>query len=297
MARKSGLGKGLDALIPGGQVPAGNLETEGVHAPAGQGVQEIPIQSILPNPHQPRTNVDPEELKELADSIRAHGVIQPLLVTRGEGLDQFILIAGERRLLACRLAGLEQVPAIVREASEQERVELALVENVKRADLTPLETAEAYRQLAELFGLAHEQIAARVGKSRAAVTNTLRLLKLPENVRKALADGSISEGHARSLLALSSSQAQKAVLQTILKNELNVRQTEELVRKYSGQKPTRPPKAALPPELTELEDRLRTRLGTRISLHPMRKGGTLVIHYYSDEELNALVEQLLNLDR
>jgi len=199
--------------------------------------------------------------------------------------------------LACRLAGLDKVPAIVREASEVERVELALVENLQRADLSPLETAEAYRQLSDTFGMAHEKIASQVGKSRAAVTNTLRLLKLPEGVRKALADGSITEGHARSLLALPSAQAQEAVLQTIQKKELNVRQTEELVRKLSGQKQPRAPKANLPPELTELEDRLRARLGTRISLHPLRKGGTLVIHYYSDEELNALVEQLLSTER
>ena len=297
MPRKSGLGKGLDALIPSGFLPAGEFEQEEPITPSGQGVQELPVQNILPNPRQPRTNFDPDELKELAESISQHGVIQPLLVTRGEQPGQFILIAGERRLLACRLAGLDKVPAIVREASEVERVELALVENLQRADLSPLETAEAYRQLSDTFGMAHEKIAAQVGKSRAAVTNTLRLLKLPEGVRKALADGSITEGHARSLLALPSAQAQEAVLQTIQKKELNVRQTEELVRKLSGQKQPRAPKANLPPELTELEDRLRARLGTRISLHPLRKGGTLVIHYYSDEELNALVEQLLSTER
>ncbi len=306
MARKSGLGKGLDALIPSGFVEARGFDQEEAKAPdgqgtsgqgsSGQGVQEIPVQSILPNPHQPRTNFDPNQLKELAESIREHGIIQPLLVTLGEQAGQYILIAGERRLLASRQAGLEKVPAIIREASEQQRVELALVENVQRADLSPLETAEAYRQLSEAFGMSHEQIAARVGKSRTAVTNTLRLLKLPESVQKALAEGAISEGHARALLALTSSAAQEAALQTIQKNDLNVRQTEELVRKLSGQKSARVPKLALPPELTELEDRLRTRLGTRVSLIHHGKGGTLVIHFYSDEELNALVEQLLNTE-
>ncbi len=292
MPRKTGLGKGLDALIPSGFVPEGELEQE-VKAPSGLGVLEIPVQNILPNPHQPRTTINSNELKELAESIHEHGVIQPLLVTVGEKPDQFILIAGERRLLAARQAGLEQVPVIIREASEQQRMELALVENVQRADLSPLETAEAYRQLSEVYGMAQEQIAARVGKSRTAVANTLRLLKLPPVVQSALAEQSISEGHARALLALPSAQAQEAALQTILKHELNVRQTEELVRKLSGQRLPRTPRASLPPELSELEDRLRTHLGTRISLHPQRKGGTLVIHYYSDEELDALVDQLL----
>lgn len=288
MARKSGLGKGLDALIP-----TENFLSAEEKPSSEAGILQIPIDQIIPNPHQPRTHFDPQELSELASSIREHGVLQPLLVTVGSAPEQYILIAGERRLLASRQAGLDRVPVMIREATEQERVELALIENLQRSDLSPLETAEAYRQLAEEYALPHEQIADRVGKSRTSVTNTLRLLKLPSEVQQALAGGQISEGHARTLLGLPSSQAQIAALQTILKKELTVRQTEALVRLLVGQKPASPPKTSKPPEIDEIEAKLRQTLGTKVSLNQHRKGGTLVIHYYSDEELTTLVEQLL----
>ena len=281
MSRRAGLGRGLEALIPSGEPPAG-------------GVSQLPVEFIRPNPRQPRTRFDPVELAELAASIREHGVLQPLIVTQGENPDQYVLVAGERRWLAARQAGLAHVPVIVREASDQQRLELALIENVQRADLAPLETADAYRQLAEDFSLSHEDIAARVGKSRAAVTNTLRLLKLPETVRQALAEGKISEGHARALLALPTAQAQSAALLTILAHELNVRQTEALVRRLSGERPAPKEKPAPPPEVADLERRLEDTLGTRVSLNRHSQGrGTVVIHFYSDEELDALIERLL----
>jgi ParB family chromosome partitioning protein len=230
MKKRSGLGKGLDALIP----------TSGTDLPE-VGLTQIPIANIVPNPRQPRARIDPDELEELAVSIREHGVIQPLIVTQTESPDQFTLIAGERRLMAAQLAELRAVPVIIRDASDQQLVELALVENVQRADLEPLEAAEAYRQLAEEFNLSHEEIANRVGKSRVTVTNTLRLLNLPDNVKAALAERKISEGHARALLALPTEQAQTAALQSILKHDLTVRQTEQLIRKLSGEKPKHDP--------------------------------------------------------
>lgn len=278
--KRAGLGKGLDALIPGG------WESEG----AG-GVQQVPVEHIQPNPRQPRAALEAKALQELAASIKKHGVLQPLIVTR-EADGRYTLIAGERRWQAARLAGLKEVPVIVREASEQERLELALIENVQRADLSPLETAEAYRQLHEEFGLTHEEIARRVGKSRVSVTNTLRLLQLPPAVQSALAAGEISEGHARALLGLSTPQAQTAVLHTILNKGLNVRQTEELVRKLTGTRPTKPAPAAPPPEIQALEERLQAALGTRVRLKHGKKGGTVTIHYYSDEELDALIARL-----
>ncbi len=287
MPKKSGLGRGLDALIPGS-----GFSTEG--QPPRSGITQIPVERISRNPRQPRSNFQTEELAELAVSIQEHGIIQPLIVRQADTQGQFVLIAGERRLLAARQAGLSEVPAVIRDASEQELVELALVENVQRADLSPLETAEAYRQLADDFQLGHEEIAARVGKSRTAVTNTLRLLKLPEPLLQALAGGQISEGHARALLALSSPQAQVAALAIVVRDDLNVRQTEALVRKYSGQRPHGKAIQTLSPEMSALEERLRNRLGTRVTLIPRgRRGGTLTIHYYSDEELNALVFNLL----
>ena len=235
----------------------------------------------------------PDELDELTASIREHGVLQPLIVTVGETPDHYILIAGERRLQAARLAGLASVPVLVRQATDQQRLELAIIENVQRSDLSALEEAEAYRQLAEDFDLSHEMIAARVGKSRVAITNTLRLLRLPDSVKNALIENRISEGHGRALLALSTGEAQTAALRTVLANELNVRQTEELVRKLFGQKPARKSKPVASPDVAEVEARLRSSLGTKVNLRPSRKGGTLTIYYYSNEELDSLMGRLL----
>ena len=283
MPQKSGLGRGLGALIPGGE----NVLME-------NGVMAVPVDLVFPNPRQPRSLLHPEELQDLTASIREHGVLQPLIVTPGDMQGRYILIAGERRLQAARLAGLASVPVLVRQATDQQRLELAIIENVQRSDLSALEQAEAYRQLAEDFDLSHEDIAARVGKSRVAVTNTLRLLKLPDAVKNALIEGRVSEGHARALLALPTPEAQAAALRTVIAQEMNVRQTEELVRKISGEKPPRKPKLAALPEVAELEERLRTTLGTKVTLRSGRKGGTVTIHYYSDEELNALMGRLLN---
>ena len=288
MTKKTGLGRGLDALIPGGE-----FSPETQPAPSTSEYNTLPVAAISRNPRQPRSQMGQEELEELAASIRKNGILQPLIVAPMEEPGKYILIAGERRLIAAGMAGLEAVPVIVREASEQERLELALIENVQRADLTPLEAAEAYRQLADDFNLSHEQISEQLGKSRVSITNTLRLLKLPEDVQRALATGEISEGHARALLGLPTEKAQSAVLQAIIKHELNVRKTEDLVRKYLGQRPPSTAKPAPKPDVSFLEERLRQRLGTRVNLHPRKKGGTLVIHYYSDEELDALVLRIL----
>lgn len=281
MSPKGGLGKGLNALIP-------DSVTNGLG-----GENLIAVDKILPNPRQPRQEMNPEGLQELADSIREHGVLQPLIVTHSAEQDGYVLIAGERRLRAARLAGLSLVPAIIRQATDQERLELALIENIQRADLTPLETAAAFQHLHESFGLSHEEIARRVGKNRVTVTNTLRLLKLPEAVQSALAQEKISEGHARALLALASSQAQLAALQTILQHGLAVRQTEELVRRLTGEKsvtPTPPPPS---PEMKELQERLSSAMGTRVTLKHGKKGGTVTIHYYSQEELDAIIHRFV----
>ena len=283
MARKGGLGRGLDALIPSDQ----GLEPTG-------GATLIPIKNIQPNPRQPRREIQSADLEELAASIREHGIIQPLIITRKGSTEQYVLIAGERRLRAAAMAGLESVPAIVRDANDQQRLELALIENIQREDLSPIEAAEAYQILAEEFGLSHDEIAVQVGKSRVAVTNTIRLLKLPENVLKALNAGTISEGHARALLALPNPQAQSAALQTIIRHNLTVRQAEELARKMIGQKPVQTQKPIKPVAIRDLEEKMRDRLGTKVIIQYGKNGGTIVIHYYSEEELDALVAQLLN---
>jgi len=236
MSKKRGLGKGLGALIPQTEPPK----------PASPEVQagatEIAIDQIVPNPHQPRQRMDTEALKELAQSIAEHGLIQPLIVTQGSGGYQ--LIAGERRWRASRLAGLNTVPVIIKETSPQQMLELAIVENIQRADLNPLEEAEAYAQLMTDFGLTQEAVAEKVGKSRTAVANTLRLLNLPADIKNSLATEQISEGHARALLRLKDEALQKQALETITKNGLNVRQTETLVRQLLSDPhppPTIPP--------------------------------------------------------
>ena len=280
MGRRSGLGRGLGALIPETEQPTG-------------GVAQVPVSAITPNPLQPRTVVDPEALSELAASIREHGLIQPLIVTQ-QGPDRYQLIAGERRLQAARMAGLAQVPVIVKEATPQQALEMALVENIQRADLNPLEEAMAFRQLVDEFEMTQVQVADRVGKSRVAVTNTLRLLRLPAAVKQALVDGAIREGHARALLALSTKEAQVAALKTVMGKALSVRQTEELVRRLLAE--PAPPKEAEPvsPELQALEEDFRETLGTKVNLYRSRKGqGRLVIHFYSEEELQALYDVIV----
>ena len=280
MPRKTGLGRGLDALI-------------GSEQPAAGGISNIPLDQIASNPRQPRLNIDRDELAELTDSIREVGVLQPLIVTYDDQTDRYTLVAGSRRLLAASQAGLQTVPAIVRQVTEQQRLELALIENLQRADLSPLESAEAYRQLVDEYSLSHEEVAARVGKSRVAVTNTLRLLKLPDPVKKALMENRISEGHARALLALHTSDAQITTLHSIVQRELTVRQTEELVQKLLGQVPPARTKTPPLPEISAIEDRLRSHLGTKVHLTKRKKGGTILIHFYSEEEFDSLIDKIL----
>jgi len=287
MAKRKGLGKGLDALIPSDL--SGKEESQA-------GVKHIAIEKIAPNPLQPRGSMEGEELEELTASIREHGILQPLIITQDKQADTYTLIAGERRLRAAKMAGLESVPVILHEsADDQLRLELALIENLQREDLSPTEAAGAYQQLSEDFGLSHEEIAQKVGKSRTAVTNTIRLLKLPQEVLEALDKEQISEGHARALLSLPTAKAQKAALATILRNELNVRQSEDLVRKYSGQKTSGKSKQSpVSAEVREIEEKLREVLGTKVALRHSEKGGTITIHYYSQEELESIFERIVN---
>ena len=283
--RSGGLGRGLDALLPAAAAEPAAPPA----APAASEVVELVLDAIVPNPAQPRVQITPDELAELAQSIGVHGVLQPVIVSRaGEGYE---LIAGERRWRAARLAGLATIPAVVKEVTERERLELALIENVQRQDLSPLEEAVAYRQLVDEHGLTQEAVAQRVGKSRVAIANALRLLHLAPAVHAALAEGTISAGHARALLGLLDSVAQEAVLARVVAEGLSVRATEELVRRGGVPRPR--PTGAPPAEVAALEHALRQALGTKVQLYRSRRGGRIVIHYFSDDELDGLYRRLV----
>ncbi len=291
MAKKSGLGKGLGALIPSAPT------THGAPASEGQGgAIEIPIYKISPNPHQPRRIFNQAELEELAASIEEHGLIQPLLVTQVG--DTYQLIAGERRWRAGQLAGLTMMAVVIKETTPQQMLELAIVENIQRADLSPLEEAEAYAQLMEEFGLTQEAVAERVGKSRTAVANTIRLLNLPDEIKAALAEGKISEGHARTLLALKKERDKLNALATIISRGLNVRQTEALVKQIvAAGKTIKPKQPTLTPHDKAMLSRFEAQLGTKVELNRAEDDkGKLVIHFYSQEELQAIFNAILGDD-
>ena len=271
--RGFGLGRGLDALIP-------TTRDE-------RGVLEVPVDRVERNPNQPRTSFDEAQLGELAASIAVHGVLQPVVV-RALADGGYELIAGERRLRAAKIAGLGTIPAVVRDSSDDvDSLELALIENLQREDLNAIEAALAYRVLIDRFGLTHEAVARQVGKSRVAISNALRLLELAPETRQAIVDGRISEGHGRALAAITIAELQRAALAVVLERQLSVRQTEELVRRKRDEQPARE-RQALSHDLQDLEAQLRGVLATKVGIVRTRRGGRLVIDFYSDEELDRL---------
>jgi len=283
MARRGGLGKGLGALIPAGELDEGVI-----------GLQEVPIGAIRPNPYQPREIFDEESLASLADSIRAVGVLQPVLVRPSETHDGFELIAGERRWRAARRAGLQTIPAIIREAADVSSLEQALVENVHREQLIALEEAAAYQQLIEDFHLTHEAVAQRVGRSRAAVTNKLRLLQLPPSIQRLLQEGRISEGHAKALLGTPDRAFQEQLARRAATEDLSVRDVEEAIKLREGESPATRARAALrrtplrPPGLLELEELLGDYLETRVRVDMGAKKGRLVVEFSTLEDLERI---------
>jgi ParB family chromosome partitioning protein len=276
--RPQGLGRGLAALIP-------------QRAPSAAGSIEIPLARIRENPRQPRLRMHDDALASLAESIRQHGVIQPILVT--ETIDGYMLVAGERRVRAARIAGLERVPAIVRQLADRQQLELALVENLQREDLDPMEAARAYRQLMDEFSFTQEDLATRVGRARSTVANTLRLLELHPAVQDAIAASLITEGHARALGGLPP-EVQAPAVTTVIADDLSVRQTEELVRRLREPRVERTAvAAAADPDVERVEEDLRRSLGTKVRLTRTRRGGRIVIEYFGDEELARLYQRLV----
>jgi len=277
--RPQGLGRGLAALIP-------------QRAPTNGGSIDIPLARIRENPRQPRLRMDDEALVGLAESIHQHGVIQPILVT--ETIDGYTLVAGERRVRAARMAGLDHIPAIVRQLADRQQLELALVENLQREDLDPMEAARAYRQLMDEFSFTQEDLATRVGRARSTVANTLRLLELHAAVQDALAAGTITEGHARAIGGLPP-EAQALAVATVLADDLSVRQTEELVRRVREPRVAREATPSNPadPDVERVEEDLRRSLGTKVRLTRTRRGGRIVIEYFGDDELARLYQRLV----
>lgn len=285
-----GLGKGLDSLIPVNVIE----ENEEMPSAAKDGTPlMMDIHKIEPNREQPRKKFEEESLNELADSIRQYGVLQPLLVQKKE--DYYAIIAGERRWRAARLAGLKEVPVWIKELSRQESMEIALIENIQREDLNPVEEAQAYQMLIQEFGLKHEEVADRVSKSRAAITNSMRLLKLDEVVLNMLVYGELTQGHARALLALTDPEAQKKAAQIIVEKNLSVRDTEKLVKTMNEPRTEKKPELPGQAVYREIEKRLKDHLGTKVSIHRKDENqGKIEISYYSVDELERILEMIQN---
>ena len=283
-SKQKGLGRGLGALID-------DFSASGV----SDSITSLPLQKVEPNPRQPRRMFDEEELQALADSIAEHGIVQPLAV-RDEGNGYYMIIAGERRWRAARLAGLDEVPVVVLEADDRTVMELALVENLQRQDLNPMEEAEGYRVLMEDYGLTQEQTAERVGKSRPAVANALRLLALPDEVRELVESGALSAGHARAILSLSSEKLQKAAAQKILALRLSVRQAEAMCKRMSAETKSKKPKSVLTVDYVgECEKALTKQLSRKVRIVNGKRKGRFELEFYGQDDLQRLYDALLTL--
>ena len=274
--KKVTLGRGLDALIPTEKERYGYLLAN--------------IGEIRPNAFQPRKDFDEESIEELAQSIKENGIIQPLVVRKSEG--NYEIIAGERRWRAAQRVGLTKVPVIIKDVSDRQALELALVENLQREDLNPIEEAAAYEQLIEDFGLTHEEISTRIGKERSTITNQLRLLKLPDEIKEAIIAGEITAGHARAILGLSSLAKAREILEAIRNEKLSVRKTEKLVQKLSGQKEKTAKLGSGDVHINHIADELKKTLGTHVKIVDKKGKGKIVIEYYSKMELERLIEIL-----
>ncbi len=308
MANNYGLGRGLSSLIPqkakkitepeadfnyfGSKVEKTN---QAVSSTAQKLLEdhEVEISKIIPNPHQPRFHFDETKLQELSDSIKEHGIIQPIVVSKvGE---QYEIIAGERRFQAAKLAGLSKIPVIVRDVTEQQKLELAIIENIQRHNLNPVEEARSYQKLIDDFDLSQEEAARKLGKSRSAVANKLRILNLPVEIQKALMEDKITEGHCKAILAIENPEKQKALFDLILKNGLTVRQTENKSQEVSVRMHKRI--LNIDPEQKALEDNLSQALNTKVKLQKSGAGGKIVIEFYSEEELRNIAENIEKIGR
>ncbi len=302
MTSKKVLGRGLGAFFPDYEEKENESKSEGqnggkesLYIDPGKRVNtvlNVPLQNIRPNPHQPRKEFDEERLEELAGSIREHGLIQPITV-RYIGEKRFELISGERRLRASKQAGIKKIPAYIREANDEEVISFALVENIQREDLNPVEVAHGYQRLIDELNFTQAQVAEKVGKSRTTVTNMLRLLQLPPFIQAALRDQTISTGHARAIINIDNKEQQKQVFEKVLERNYSVRQTEQAVRALNKNQPKKQSKKQTQqyrPMFNEISGRLRRTLSTKVHIKPKKNGGEIRIEFYSDDELERLIE-------
>lgn len=299
--KKKGLGKGLDSLIPDNKsmksVTSEKIVESKEDAAAKSGVQVMKINEVEPNRDQPRKNFDEDALLELSDSIKQFGVLQPLLVRKRK--DYYEIIAGERRWRAAKLAGVKEVPVIEKEYTDQEILEIGLIENIQRENLNPIEEAIAYKRLLEEFNLKQDEVAERVSKSRTAVTNSMRLLKLSDKVQQMIIDDMISTGHARALLAIDDPELQYTLANKIFDEKLSVRETEKLVKEIKNPKKTKEKKPVANSFIyQDLEEKMKSVFGTKVSIASKGKGkGKIEIEYYSDDELEHLFDMMMSIKR
>ena len=316
MVRRAGLGRGLDALLnnldddepqsapekiksqPSPSVSGGNPRPSGTAGTSvgsrEQDVVQLPVDTLVPNPGQPRKSFDKAELQELADSIKTYGIIQPIIAANA-GDDTYIIIAGERRTRAAKLAGLKTVPVIVRNYTDQKRLEISLIENIQRSDLNPIEEAAAYKNLMDFSSLSQDELATRMGKNRSTVANALRLLKLPVEIQKSIEEGKVSSGHARALLSVTNAKARDKLYREILAGEISVREAEKRAAALNIEKPVAKKKAAAkkrPAEVDAMAEKFIGRLGTKVVIEGDLNKGRIHIEYYSMEDLERLYEIL-----
>lgn len=291
MMKKSSLGTGLSSLIPEKSIRPANVAVQAVNRE--NEVIKIPVDQVVPNPKQPRYFFDGDNLRELAESIHEHGVVQPIIVTKLQD-GKYELIAGERRLRASKLIGNREIPAIVREADDKEKLELAIIENVQRHDLNPIEEAKAFRRLQDEFGMTQEEIAKKMSKGRVSVANTMRLLELPVEIQRGVIEGLITEGHARAILGLDNPEKQRALYELILKEKMTVRDVEDKVREITVPSHQRRISVrTVNPEIQDLENRLQQNLGTKIQIKKKGMTGKILIDFFSDEEFDKIKNLLL----
>jgi len=308
MARRIGLGRGLDALLDNNDddddlriAPPVETPPPASHSSAkskAHDIAQLPVEQLVPNPGQPRKNFDEAELQELADSIKTYGIIQPIIAANaGDGT--YIIIAGERRTRAARLAGLSTVPVIIRDYTDQKRLEVSLIENIQRSDLNPIEEAAAYKNLMDFSGLSQDELATRMGKNRSTVANALRLLKLPVEIQKSIEEGKVSSGHARALLSVADPKARDKLFKDVLAESLSVREAEKRAaglntEKTDGKEKPAPAKKSSkrPPEVDAMVEKFIGRLGTKVVIDGDLNKGKILIEYYSMEDLDRLYEIL-----